>query len=141
MPVEWRGKIREAIGRFRLPRGNWPQTYAAKSKGSRYPTPRQQPPHFLFCKKKTHVRERGSSDCEDHGWKTQAKNSHLRAYLACAEKLADALPSFKRCKLAAVDGINVEVAGRLDDETLLGLRETHGLENGIVIRWQKSAPP
>ena len=74
--------------------------------------------------------------------KTQTKNSHLKAYLACAENPADALRLVQeRCKLAVVDGINVEVAGRLDDETLLGLRETHGLENGIVIRWQKSAPP
>lgn len=40
--------------------------------------------------------------------KTQAKNSHLKAYLACAENLADALRLVQeRCKLAAVDGINV----------------------------------
>lgn len=74
--------------------------------------------------------------------KTQAKSSHLKAYLARAEQPVDALRLVQeRCKLAAVDGINVEVAGRLDDETLLGLREIYGLENGGVIRWREPTPP
>lgn len=74
--------------------------------------------------------------------KTQAKNSHLKAYLVRAERPADALRLVQgQCRLAAVDGISVEVAGRLDDEKLLGLREIYGLENGGVIRWQEPAPP
>lgn len=74
--------------------------------------------------------------------KTQAKNSHLKAYLVRAERPADALRLVQgQCRLAAVDGISVEVAGRLGDETLLGPREIHGLENGGVIRWQEPAPP
>jgi hypothetical protein len=69
--------------------------------------------------------------------KTQAKNSHLKAYLVRAEQPADALRLVQeRCKLTAIDGIQVEVVGRLNDETLLGLREIHGLEHGGVIRWQ-----
>lgn len=74
--------------------------------------------------------------------KTQAKNSHLKAYLVRAERPADALRLVQgQCRLAAVDGISVEVAGRLDDETLLSPREVHGIENGGIIRWQVPTPP
>jgi hypothetical protein len=69
--------------------------------------------------------------------RTQAKNSHLKAYLARAPEAADAQRLVReQCKLTAVDGIEVEVAGQLDNEALLGLHEIHGLENGGVIRWQ-----
>jgi hypothetical protein len=41
----------------------------------------------------------------------------------------------ERCKLTAIDGIQVEVVGRLNDETLFGLRENQGLGHGGVVRW------
>ena len=69
--------------------------------------------------------------------RTQAKNSHLKAYLVRAEQPADALRLVQeRCKLTAIDGIRVEVVGTLNDETLLGLREIHDLGHGGVMRWQ-----
>ena len=54
--------------------------------------------------------------------KTQAKNSHLKAYLACAENPADALRLVQeRCKLAAVDGINVYNATATTENYTLAL--------------------
>lgn len=68
--------------------------------------------------------------------RTQAKNSHLKAYLVRAERPADALRMVQgRCKLTSVDGIKVEVVGRLESEALLGIPEIRGLETGGVIRW------
>lgn len=68
--------------------------------------------------------------------RTQAKNSHLKAYLARAEKPADARRLVQtRCKLTAVDGIRVEVAGKLANESELGVHEIDDLENGGVVRW------
>lgn len=69
--------------------------------------------------------------------KTQAKNSHLKAYLARTERAADACGLVQeRCKLAAVDGIEVAIAGRLDNQAVLSDREVRDLENGDIVRWQ-----
>lgn len=72
--------------------------------------------------------------------RTQAKNSHLKAYLVRAENPRDALRMVQgRCKLTSVDGIEVEVAGMLENEALLGSSDIHGLETGGIIRWNGPA--
>ncbi len=72
--------------------------------------------------------------------RTQAKNSHLKAYLVRAETHADALRMVQgRCKLTSVDGIEVEVVGRLENEALPGIPDIHDLETGGVIRWNGPA--